>query len=401
MTAHSAPLMTFFALRVRDFRLYFIGQMISVSGTWMQRVAQGWLVFSLTGSALNLGIAAFASGIPALLLMPFAGVLADRYPRRIILFLTQLAELIVAFMLGALVLTGTVRFEHVVLCTLALGVTTALGEPARQAFMRELTGDAALNSGLALNALMSNIAGVVGPAFAGVLLITVGAGWCFILNAASYLAVLASLMIIRPKLMPGPAPRSSPFQRLIDGLRYAQQQGRIVPLLLNATVINILGIGALQTLLPAFAAVALNTPKAGYAALSAAISAGSILGAALIVPLGSQFGRDRITATTAALWTGLTVVFAITNSLVVAVILAFILGFVYTVFFVTSNTLLQTHTEEVYRGRVMALWSLNRFALAPIGALIIGIFANLIGTPVTLILCAGMGVVMLLILRFG
>jgi len=392
--------MTFSALRVRDFRLYFIGQMISVSGTWMQRVAQGWLVFYLTGSALNLGITAFASGVPALLLMPFAGVLADRHPRRIILFLTQLAELIVAFVLGVLVLTNTVRFEHVVLCALALGVTSALGEPARQAFMRELTGDAALSSGLALNALMSNIAGVVGPAVAGVLLITVGAGWCFMLNAASYLAVLASLLTIRPKLTLRLAPLSSPFQRLIDGLQYARQQGRIVPLLLTATVINILGIGALQTLLPAFAAVALNTPKAGYAALSAAISAGSILGAALIVPLGSRFGQERVTVTTAVLWTGLTVVFAITNSLIVAVILACILGFVYTVFFVTSNTVLQTHIEEAYRGRVMALWSLNRFALAPIGALAIGIFANLIGTPITLILCAGIGVVIPLMLRF-
>ncbi|NJR12347.1 MFS transporter [bacterium] len=281
----------FDVLHIRAFRLYFFGQMISISGTWMQRVAQGWLVYHLTGSPFSLGFAAFATGVPAVLLMPFAGVWADRTSRRHLLLITQVAELMTAFVLGVLVLTQTIQFYHVVVCALVLGVTTAIGEPARQSFMKEMTGPTALHKGLALNALMVNAASVIGPAIAGVMLLSLGAGWCFVLNGLSYLAVIASLLSIhvpQPAASPG---RRSPLHDLKEGVRYIQQHAQLPRLLKTATLVNILGIGALQTLLPAFAADTLHDAKIGYALLTATIGVGAVAGAAAAVPLGNRFGR--------------------------------------------------------------------------------------------------------------
>lgn len=400
MSLKSTSFSSFSALRVRDFRLYFMGQIVSVSGTWMQRVAQGWLVYQLTGSALGLGIAAFASGAPALLLMPFAGVWADRYPRHIILLVTQTVELLLALILGILTLTGRVQFEHITLCALALGITAAIGEPARQAFMREVTGREALNSGLAMNALIANAASVLGPALAGVLLVSIGAGWCFILNAISYIAVIISLLIIHPEQPTRTTEQKSPLRGLQEGFVYVWQHPTLASWLMLASAVNIVGTAAFYTLMPVFAAVALGDGKAGYAVLSTATGLGAAVGAVISIPLGNRFGLERVRIVNALLWTGLTVVLAATTSWPVAFVFCGLLGLVYCVFYTATNILIQTHTDDAYRGRVMALWMLNRFAFSPVGALFIGAIADRIGISATWTFCGIAGVAMMLFVRY-
>jgi MFS family permease len=400
MTLKSRSMVTFSALQVRDVRVYCIGQIVSVSGTWMQRVAQGWLVYQLTGSALGLGAAAFASGLPALLLMPFAGVWADRYPRHIILLVTQAVELFLALILGTLTITGQVKFEHIIACALALGITAAIGEPARVAFMREITGREALNSGLAMNALIANGASVIGPAFAGLLLVSIGAGWCFILNGVSYLAVIVSLLIIHPEQPAGSPKHSSPLRGLREGFAYVLQHPHLAYWLLMTSAVNIVGTAAFYTLMPAFATVALGDGKVGYATLSTATGIGAVVGAVISIPLGTAFGLERIQTINALLWTGLTVVLAATTQWIPALVLCGMLGFVYCVFFTVTNILIQTHTDDLYRGRVMALWTLNRFAFSPLGALLISAVADGIGIPATWSFCAVGGVAIMLVMRY-
>lgn len=368
------------ALRHPNFRLYFFGQVISLSGTWMQTIAQGWLVYQLTQSELWLGIVACAAGLPMLLLAPAAGVLVDRVPRRTLLLISQSAQMLLAFTLAALVFAGVAQVAHIIALAFLLGITNALDAPSRQSIIVDLVGHEDLNSGIALNAIMFNLSRIIGPAAAGLLLTQVGPAWCFLLNGISYLGMLIILFIIHPEAQLQVSGSLAPLRRLKEGLRFARSHPTIAPMLLLAAITSLTTIN-LSTLLPAFAAEILQSPAEAYAAMSTGMGIGAVAAAALMTILGKVFGRGRV-VTAMVVWvmaTGLAV--SGTASIPTAVALISLFGFGIILQFVTMNTLIQSVVPDAFRGRVMSLYTLTFFGVAPFGALALGALADAISTP--------------------
>lgn len=371
---------TLSALRYPNFRLYTIGQLISMPGTWMQRIAQGWLIFELTDSELWLGLVAFASGLPTLLLSPFAGVLADRISRRSIWIVTQALEMLCALMLAFLTFQDTVQIWHIMAIAFIVGTTSAFGEPARLAFIRDLVGTKDLSSGIALSAIIANTSVVIGPSLAGILLLKIGAAWCFLLNGISFLAVIFVLFLIHTSETPHANEQDRPLQQLREGLNFSRHHKTIAPMLIIGAAINIFGTNMFLTLLPAFASIELHSPKVAYAALNAAFGFGGLMGSVINLWLGRRFGRGHIMTLMAVLMPSTIFIVSQITLLPLAVIITGLAGFCSTSFFVTTNVLIQMEVSDEFRGRVISLWALNRFGLAPIGALFIGMIADSIGT---------------------
>ena len=261
----------------RDYRLFFFGQLVSLVGTWMQSVAQAWLVYRLTGSALQLGAIGFAGQIPVFLLAPIGGSLADVRGRRRIILATQSASMLLALALGGLTLAGAVRLWHVFAMAAMLGVVNAFDIPARQSFLAELVGRADLMNAIALNSSMFNAARIVGPALAGLLVAAVGEGWCFVLNGASYLAVLAGLLMMSPR--PGPAGPGggSPVERIAEGFRFVAHTRPIRALLLLLGLVSLAGM-PYSVLMPVFADRVLGAGARGLGLLMGASGIGALLG---------------------------------------------------------------------------------------------------------------------------
>lgn len=391
---------TLAALRYTNFRLYFFGQIISVSGTWMQAVAQGWLVFHLTQSELWLGIVACAAGLPSLLLSPFAGVVVDRYPRRRILLFTQTAQMLLAFVLAALTFLNMVEVYHVVILAFLLGITNAIDAPSRQSFIVDLVGHEDLTSGIALSSITFNASRVIGPAVAGILLKQIGPAWCFFFNGASFLAVIAMLLIMRVSFTPKKL-TASPLKRLLEGVRFARHHATITPLLLLAATAAIFTVN-ISTMLPAFADVVLHSPIDGFAALSTAWGIGAVFAAVGVTPLGRRFGRGRVVTTMMVFATAVSLIVTRMTMLTPAITLMAMFGFGIILQFVTVNTLIQSEVPDEFRGRVMSLYTLTWFGLAPFGALTLGAIANAIGTAdaMALYTIAGGGISLLIIFRF-
>ena len=371
---------TFSALKHPNFRLYFAGQLISVSGLWMQAVAQGWLVFQLTHSELALGLVACASGIPSLLLSPFAGVVVDRFPRRGQIIFTQAAQMVLAFILAAMVFSNTVQVWHIVVLAFLLGVANSLDAPARQAFIRDMVGPEDMSSGITLNSIMMNGARVVGPAAAGILLVSVGAGWCFFANGATFLAVLVSLFIMDvPHRMPGMG-RGSPVQQMREGLAFSRQHVTILPLLLLAAVTSTFAVNTI-TLLPAFADVVLHSPTEALSAMSVAQGIGAVSAGLLLTGLVLRFGRGRVAGVMLMVLSLSIVVLSRTTLVTLSEAMMGIIGFSLVLFFVNINTMIQNEVPDAFRGRVMSLFTLTFLGLTPLGALVLGELAQVIGTP--------------------
>ncbi len=369
---------TMAALRYPNFRLYFIGQLVSLSGTWMQIVAQGWLVFNLTREELWLGVVACAAGVPSLILSPFAGVLVDRFPRRNILIVSQTVQMILSLILAALTFAGVVQVWHIVALAFVLGITNAIDAPARQTIIADLVGHDDLTSGIALNSIMFNASRVFGPAAAGITLTQVGPAWCFLLNGLSFVAVIAMLFVMRvtQKIQRGGG--LSPLQRLREGLAFARRHPTIAPLLLMAATASLFTIN-ISTLLPAYADTVLNSPKAGYSAISTAIGIGAVVAGVLMTTLGRRFGRGRVVFSMVAFVTVCATLFTRVTSLEAATVLSVLYGFGIILQFVTTNTLIQSEVPDEFRGRVMSLYTLTFFGVSPFGALLLGFLAGGVG----------------------
>jgi MFS family permease len=376
----------FSALHHRDFRWYFIGQLISISGTWMQTVAQGWLVFELTHSEFALGVVAFAAGVPSLLLSPFAGVIVDRFPRRAILFCTQTVQMLLAFTLAFLVLAGTIQVWHITLLACLLGVTRCVDAPARQAFIKDMVGTEDMSSGITLNSIMVNGGRVVGPALAGALLVTVGAGWCFFLNGVTFLAVLVSLLVIHAPFHGSGVGRGSPLRQMQEGLHFSRHHPTILPLLLLAAVGSVFAVNTI-TLLPSLADTVLHSPVEGLSSLSIAQGIGAVIAGLLLTRLVKRVGHGRVVTAMVLILSLSMILLARSTILQLSAALMVLYGFGFTLFFVNTNTMIQYEVPDEVRGRVMSLFTLTFLGLAPMGALVIGWIANQIGTSETLILC--------------
>src|SRR5512139_2542889 len=283
---------TFRSLQHRNYRLYFAGQLISVAGTWMQIVAQAWLVYQPSHSELMLRIVGFAAATPSLLISPWGGVVVDRVNRRNLLVITQTSAMVLAFILAALTFTGLVQVWEIVALAALMGVVNAFDGPARQAFVVEMVGREDLPNAIAINSMMFNGARVIGPALGGLLLATVGAAWCFFINGVSFLAVIVCLLLMR--LMPRTRVLEigSPWADLKRGLRYVLLHRNIFALLMLALIFSVFGI-SYNTLLPAFADQVLHADATGYGVLNAFIGVGAVIGAFIMARYGDRGQRGR------------------------------------------------------------------------------------------------------------
>jgi len=379
---------TFVAMRHRNYQLYFGGQLISNIGTWMQVIAQAWVVYQIAHSELALGLVAFASAIPTLIISPWGGVIVDRVSRRKLLMLTQSGAMLLAFILAALTFTKIVQEWHVIVLAALLGVVNAFDAPARQAIVPELVGKQDLPNAIALNSMMFNSARVIGPAIAGLMLAAIGAAWCFTLNGISFLAVIVGLWLMELPPHRGATQTNSPRQQLVGGLQYVARNREISALILLSLVFSIFGI-SYSTVLPAFVEKNLHQGAAVYGWLNAATGFGAVTGAFLLANHRSSHGRrGQLLVITNLAFPLILIGFSFTALYPLSLLLAFGLGTGFMVQFTTINTLLQTRVEDAFRGRVMGLYTLTFFGFAPFGNLLIGFLGEKLGLSIAMTLFA-------------
>lgn len=378
---------TFAAMRHRNFQLYFGGQLISNIGTWMQVIAQAWVVYQIGHSELTLGLVAFSGAIPVLAISPWGGVIVDRVSRRNLLILTQGGAMLLAFALAALTFTGVVQEWHVIVLAALTGVVNAFDAPARQAFVPEMVGKADLPNAIALNSMMFNSARVIGPALAGMLLAIIGAAWCFTLNGISFLAVLIGLWLMKLPPHQAVANPASPWKQLVSGVQYTARNREMSALISLSLVFSIFGI-SYATLLPAFVEKVLQHGALTYGWLNAATGLGAVTGAFLLASPFSPGRRGQLLVVTNLVFPLILIAFAFTVYLPLSLCLAYGLGLGFMVQFTTLNTLLQTRVEDGFRGRVLGLYTLTFFGFAPFGNLLIGFLGEKFGLGLAMTLFA-------------
>jgi MFS family permease len=386
---------TFSSLTIRNYRLWVVGQGISLSGTWMQTVAQGLLVLQLTGSGTALGLVTALQTIPVLLFGPWGGVVADRFPKRRILYVTQTVSAVLGLLLGTLVATGAVRIEMVYLLALCLGAVSAVDNPTRQAFVLEMVGKEEIVNAISLNSTEINLARVVGPAIAGILIASVGLAACFLINGFSFLAVLAVLMAMRAEeLRPTPLASRMPGQ-LRQGLQYVRASPVIRTILVMMAVIGTFTY-EFSVSLPLFAEVTFRQGPATYAAMTAAMGLGAVVGGLYTASRGTGSPQRLISA--ALLFGGAVLMTAVAPSLPLALLALVAVGFCSIGFTSLGNATLQLATSAEMRGRVMALWTVAFLGSTPIGGPVIGAIGEHVGPRwalalggVAAVLAAGLG----------
>jgi MFS family permease len=367
---------TFSSLTIRNYRLWVVGQGISLSGTWMQTVAQGLLVLQLTGSGTALGLVTALQTIPVLLFGPWGGVVADRFPKRRILYVTQTVSAVLGLLLGTLVATGAVRIEMVYLLALCLGAVSAVDNPTRQAFVLEMVGKEEIVNAISLNSTEINLARVVGPAIAGILIASVGLAACFLINGFSFLAVLAVLMAMRAEeLRPTPLASRMPGQ-LRQGLQYVRASPVIRTILVMMAVIGTFTY-EFSVSLPLFAEVTFRQGPATYAAMTAAMGLGAVVGGLYTASRGTGSPQRLISA--ALLFGGAVLMTAVAPSLPLALLALVAVGFCSIGFTSLGNATLQLATSAEMRGRVMALWTVAFLGSTPIGGPLIGAIGEHVG----------------------
>ena len=372
------------ALRHRNFRLFWSGQVISLIGTWMQSIAQGYLVYHLTGSAALLGLVTTLGSLPVLLFTVFGGVLADRLPKQKVIIGTQAASALLALILGLLVATGVVQVWHVMVLATALGLVNALDVPTRQAFVVELVGRRDLLNAIALNSSVFNGARIVGPAVAGLLIAHTGLAMPFILNGLSYGAVIAGLLAMRLPPFERQQNPEPALRRLGEGLRYARRDGPISTILL---VLGIAGVLAFNypALMPAFAAEELHQGAQGLGLLYSALGVGAITGALTLASFGHRLPRAQLFWLGAVLFCALQIVFSFTRTLPLAMATLAVMGLCMILFLADANTLVQSIVPDALRGRVMGVYTLVFQGSTPFGSLLAGLIAaRLHSVPIAL-----------------
>jgi MFS family permease len=377
------------ALRYRNFQLFFGGQFISLIGTWMQNVAQAWLVYRITGSSVLLGAVGFSSQIPVFLLAPAGGIVADRFPRQRVVIATQTASMLLALALAALTLLDAVCIWHIFVLSALLGAVNAFDIPARQSFMVEMVGRADLMNAIALNSSMFNASRVLGPAIAGILVANIGEGWCFFANGVSYVAVIAGLLMMHVERR-APVPQTgSTLTHVIEGFRFVLDNPAVHALLMLLGVVSLTGM-PYMVLMPIFADRILHGGAAGLGWLMGASGVGALAGALLLATRENLKGLSRWVAVAASGFGASLVVFSLSGNLHLSEALLVPIGFAMMIEMGSSNTLIQSMVPDRLRGRVMAVYSMMFMGMAPIGSLLSGASAQRFGAPLTV---AGGGVI--------
>jgi MFS family permease len=370
------------ALKYRDFRIFFGGQLISLTGSYIQAVAQAWLIYRLTGSATQLGLVAFASQISVFILAPFTGVVIDNRSRRQILLATQVAAMLLSLALALLTLTGRVQIWHVFAIAALLGVVNAFDLPARQAFVAELVTQDDLMSAITLNSSMINSARTIGPGVAGLLVAGIGEGWCFFANAVSYVAVIVGLLMIRVEARRRGRPH--PFRSgLAESFNFVRRTGPVGGLLLLLGLISFMGM-RFEVLLPVYAREVLNGGPTEFGLLMGASGIGAILGSMALASLGSVRWLADWVGYTAAGFGAALILLSLTHTFQLSGLTMLLIGFTMVAQLDASNTLVQRIVPDELRGRVMAIWTMMLTGLAPFGSLLLGVLAQHFGTQRTL-----------------
>jgi MFS family permease len=374
------------ALGHRNFKLFFGGQIISLVGTWMQRIALAWLVYRLTNSAFLLGAVGFAGQIPTFLLAPLGGVFADRWDRRKVLIVTQTLAMVQALVLSVLVLTGAVAIWHIFVLSMFIGVINAWDTPVRQAFMIEMVEKKEdLSNAIALNSSMVNSARLLGPSLAGILIAAVGEGTCFLLNGISYLAVIVALLAINVTSKASPRQAAPVWSGLTEGFHYAFGFAPIRSLLLLLALVSMMGM-PYTVLMPIFAKEILHGGSHTLGFLMGASGLGALAGAVYLASRKSVLGLGKIIPIAASLF-GLGLIgFSLSRLPWLSLMMMLVTGFGMIVEMAASNTVLQTIVEDDKRGRIMSFYTMAFMGMAPFGSLMAGFLASRIGAPDTLLL---------------
>jgi MFS family permease len=368
------------ALRHRNYRLYWLGQLISLTGTWMQSTAQQWLVYRLTGSPLKLGT--------VMLFSLFAGVVVDRVDKRRFLMVTQSVMMLLALVLAALTFTNLVQYWHLLVLATLLGLTQVFDMPARQAFTVEMVGKEDLMNAIALNSSIFNGARLVGPAVAGLIVARVGEPLAFILNGLSFIAVIVGLRLMRlPRFTPR-AGRLAPLADLKEGLRYIGLNRTLLSLVFLAAVPSIFGF-PFTTLIPVMAGSVLGLEADGFGVLVSSMGAGALAGAISLALLGGYRHMGRLLTTATFTFAGATAAFALSRAVPLSMLALAFAGWGMVTHLATTNTLVQLQIPDALRGRVMSAYLWGVVGMAPVGALILGSLAEAWGAPGAILLGAG------------
>jgi MFS family permease len=393
---------TFSALKHRNFRLFFSGQLISFTGTWMTTTAQGWLVYQLTGSKALLGLVAAAASAPMLFFATWGGWLADRYPKRSVIVVTQTASMTLSLAMAALVWSKLVQPWQIIVLAILGGITMAFDMPARQSFVIEMTSREDLMNAISLNSSAFNCARIVGPSIAGFLMAQVGIAACFLLDGLSFLAVIAGLLLMRlPKHSPIQS-ESSALGQALEGFRYVWGHRRVLTILSLFAVVGIFG-WSYSVLMPAFAHDVLHLGANGYGLLMAGSGVGALAGALMVASAGHILPTRIMALGGIAIFSASLALFAFTRNLYLGTLLLAIVGFGIVLYFSTSNTVLQSIVPDEMRGRVMGIWTLIFGGMIPLGSLQAGLMADFLGTPATMaigaLICALAAAITLCVIR--
>ena len=393
---------TFRALRHRNYRLFFYGQSVSLIGTWMQQTAMSWLIYQITGSKTLLGVVAAVGSAPMILFSLWGGSLADRYPKRKIILCAQAAQMVPAFVLAGLAWFGMANTWVIVGVAAISGTAMAFDMPARQAFTLDMTSREDLLNAISLNSSIFNGARVVGPALAGVVIGTLGTPICFLINGVSFIAVIASLLMMQ---LPRPtpiAPEAAAKASAWSGLQYVLHHRRVRTILGLLATVGIFG-WSYAVLLPAFARDVFGLGPDGYGALLSASGIGALAGALTVATAGHAFPQRNVALGGNWLFSGALLAFSMTTNYYLALLWMALGGFGMLLFFATSNTVMQSIVPDEWRGRVLGVWGMVFGGMIPLGSLEAGLLADWLGPSYALafgaIICAIAGFVALIAIR--
>jgi MFS family permease len=386
------------ALRHRNYRLFFTGQIVSTVGTWMQSVAMPWLALELTHSGVLVGLVLAAQFTPILVAGQFGGIVADRFHKRNVLLTTQTAFTVPPFVLFVLTATGHAQYWMVIVAALAAGIINVFDVPARQAFIVEMVGKRDLTNAIALNSSVFNASAVIGPSLAGLVIALVGVPLCFLANSVSYLAAIVALLLMRdlPRREP-PAHEARFFAHLAEGATYARSTPVVGGLLVTVAVFSLFAMNR-STLLPLFADQVLRVGAQGFGFLLAAMGLGAVGGALTLAFFPELGANPRRQLWMAAIWVAALLEFSLSRLFVISLVTLFVAGYCQISFLATTNSRLQTITPDHLRGRVMALYMQAFAGMSPIGNVQAGVLATLFGAPWSMAigaLIAGMALVVI------
>lgn len=379
---------TFTALKYRNYRLWFIGQTISLLGTWMQGTAQGFLVFQLTQSPVYLGYVGFAYGVPSWIFMLYAGVIADRIPRRTVLIWTQSTMMIFAIILAILTFTNIVQPWHIIVLAFCLGIANAFDAPSRQAFVNELVEREDLTNAIALNATMFNTGTAIGPAVAGVTYALFGPAWCFTINAVSFIAVIIALFMMKIKDVKAYVDNGkSSFAELKEGIKYVLKHKIIRTLILLVGIMSLFGI-SYATLMPAWAVKILHGDATTNGLLQSFRGIGALISALTIASLGRFKFRGKLLTAGTFVFPVMLLIFSFVKWLPLSLLVLIALGFSLIMVNNIANSLVQTQVDNNLRGRVMGVYTFVFFGMMPLGSLTMGSLAQAFGEPEAILIGA-------------